>query len=265
MKKASTKWLLLLAIILGPMVGLSQDAENGEKIKIRIETTENGKKKVVEKEIDATGMTQQEREKLIEEFQDSVVKDLKKSQKTKIVISDDTNSLFEEEDRFSFDFENEEDEVFNWNEGDRTRPEVHIYKKKLRKGSDLEYGLDRFEDTMRYLGEEIPRRIERNLPRVYTWDNGLFISDGESTVQSLDVFPNRPSNNMVNVRFYAPKSGDVSITILDIEGNVVGKDRVKNFEGEFAGQVKIDSKASGTYFVIVAQGDDGITRKVKID
>lgn len=265
MKKASSKWLLILAIILGPVVGMAQETEKSDKIKIRIETTENGKKKVVEKEIDASGMSQQEREKVIEEFQDSVVKDLKKSKRTKIVITDDNNKLFKDEDRFSFDFDSEDEEVFNWNEGDRNRPEVHIYKKKLKKGSDLEYGLDRFEDTMRYLGEEIPRRIERNLPRVYTWNNGLFISDGESTVQSLDVFPNRPSNNMVNVRFYAPNAGDVSITILDIEGNVVGKEKVKNFEGEFAGQIKIDKKASGSYFVIVAQGEDGITRKVKVD
>jgi hypothetical protein len=264
MKKATTKWVLLCAVLLGPVLSMAQETEKVEsdKVKIRIETSENGKKKVVEKEIDTTGMTAEEKQELIDSYTNDAMKGIKKSKKMKVIISDE-NSVFEDEDRYSFDFD--EDEDFSWNEQNDGRPEVHIYKKKMRKGSDLGQGLDRFEDTMRYLGEEIPRRIERNFPRIYTWDNGLFITDGESTVQSLDVFPNRPSNNLVNVRFYVPKAGDVTITVLDIDGNVVGKDKVKNFEGEFAGQVKIDGKAEGTFFVIVSQGEDGITRKVKID
>jgi hypothetical protein len=86
-----------------------------------------------------------------------------------------------------------------------------------------------------------------------------------TTIRSIDVFTNKPETNVLNVRFYAPKPGDVNITVLDLQGNVKAKEEAKNFEGEYVGQIKLSKGAKGTFFVIVSQGEDGVSRKVKID
>jgi hypothetical protein len=235
--------------------------ETKERVKVRIESYDkNGKKKIVEREIDTNGMTEAEKEKIIEDIQDEAMQEISGSKKMKIIIreNEEGNDL-EDEDRFSFDGENE----------DR---DVRIYRhKKSRKGSDSDFDFDfdsdrfdseHFSEQMRELAEDLPRKIQRAIPKIYTWNDGIFITDANASIQSLDVFPNRPATNEVNVRFYAPKEGDVTITILDTKGNVVGKENFEAFKGDFARQVSLESAPVGTYFVIVTQGDDGISRKV---
>ncbi len=94
---------------------------------------------------------------------------------------------------------------------------------------------------------------------------GLFSVFETDIIRSVDVFTNKPETNVLNIRFFAPKAGDVNITVLDLQGNVKAKEAAKNFEGEYVGQIKLGKGAKGTYFVIVSQGEDGISRKVKID
>jgi hypothetical protein len=86
-----------------------------------------------------------------------------------------------------------------------------------------------------------------------------------TTIRSVDVFTNKPETNVLNIRFYAPKLGDVNITVLDLQGNVKAKEDAKNFEGEYVGQIKLNKGTKGVFFVIVSQGEDGVSRKVKVD
>ena len=93
--------------------------------------------------------------------------------------------------------------------------EIH---KKYKKGGDFddfEFEMERLGDHLRIIGEDMPRKISKAIPKIYTWNDGIFITEGNAGIQSLDVFPNRPVTDEVNVRFYAPKEGDVTITILD--------------------------------------------------
>lgn len=260
MKKLHLPLLCIIALLCTPLIMLAQE-ETKERVKVRIETYDrNGKKNVVEREIDTKGMSEAEKEKIIEDIQDEAMQDISGSKKMKIVIRDgEDRSIFDDEDRFSFGDE----------EGDR---DLRIYRhKKSRKGSDSDFDFDfdtddfdseRFSEQMRVLAEDLPRKIQRAIPKIYTWNDGIFITDANANIQSLDVFPNRPITNEVNIRFFAPEEGDVTITILDTKGNVVGKKNFEAFKGDFAGQVSLDVTPLGTYFVIVSQGEDGISRKV---
>lgn len=260
MKKQQIMYFCLFALLSIPLISLAQEA-NKETVKVRIETFDkNGNKKIIEKEINTAGLSEEERDKRIEEIQDEAMKDISSSRKMKIIIRDSDDS-FENEDRFSF---GDDEDFFDSEDGD-----VHVFKqRKTRKGSgmdDFEIELDRFGNELRVLGEDLPRKMSKALPRIYTWNDGIFITDGNAGIQGLDVFPNRPATSEVNVRFYAAKEGDVTITILDTKGNIVGKSEFEAFEGDFAGQVKLDAQPKGTYFVIVSQGDDGVSRKVTFE
>lgn len=260
MKNLKLPTICILALLCTPFIMLAQEATK-ERVKVRIETYDkDGKKRVVEREIDTKGMTEAEKEKVLEDIQDEAMQEIAGSKKMKIVIreGEDTDD-YDDEDHFSFD-------------GENGNEEVRIYRhKKSRKGSDSDFDFDfdsndfdtdRFREQMRVLGEDLPRKIQRAIPKIYTWNDGIFITDANASIQSLDVFPNRPVTNEVNIRFFAPKEGDVTITILDTKGNVVGKENFEAFKGEFAGQVSITAAPVGTFFVIVSQGEDGISRKV---
>ncbi len=260
MKNLLKKISLVLAAGLMSMSAMAQ--KETDKIKIRVEKNVNGKVEVIEKEIDATGMSEEERQQVMESFQDSLFGDMKGQKKLKITM--------EEDREIDKDFDIEiEDEDFSWNFDDRHSPEVRVYKKK-RKGANDEWDefrweMDRFGNEMRMLGEDIPRRLEKHLPRVYAWTDDVLTDIAGANIKSLDVFPNKPDSEIVNVRFYAPEEGDVNITILDTKGTIVAKKEAKNFKGEYVGQLELKKASKGTYFVIVSQGDDGVTRRVVID
>ncbi|MBO0937964.1 T9SS type A sorting domain-containing protein [Fibrella sp. HMF5335] len=85
-----------------------------------------------------------------------------------------------------------------------------------------------------------------------------------STVRGLDAYPSNPDRNMLNVRFNAPAKGDVSIVVTNPKGKEVAHRELKDFAGEFVGQVDLGRKAEGVYFVTVTQNDDGAVRRVMI-
>ncbi|WP_082391342.1 T9SS type A sorting domain-containing protein [Jiulongibacter sediminis] len=238
-----------------------------DKIKIRVEKNIDGEVQVIEKEIDATGMSEAERQRVMESLQDSLIGDIGKDKKVKIVIDEDRR--IERLEDFDEDFEFKmDDEDFEFHH-DRS-PGVRVYKKGRKGGSDgwdeFQWEMERFGDEMRVLGEELPRQIQRSMPRVYAWTDDMIREfTPSSTIRGLDVFPNKPDTEIVNIKFFAPEEGDVNITILDTKGNVVAKKEAKNFKGEYVGQLELKKAEKGTYFVIVSQGDDGVTRRVVID
>ncbi len=83
-----------------------------------------------------------------------------------------------------------------------------------------------------------------------------------STVRDLNVYANNPDNGILNMRFQAPQKGDVSIMVTDTRGREVGKKEIKDFSGDFLGQVEIKKNTKGTLFITVVQNEDGATRRV---
>jgi hypothetical protein len=247
--------ILACLAIMSSMVYAQQESST---VKIRIEKIVDGKRQVIEKEINAAGMTVEERDILIEKMQDSIIGDVNTQKRMKIVIEDDRD-VFEEEQDFDFDNNRHYD-----GEG-----EVRIIKKH-RNGSgdwsdDFEWEMERLGENMKMLGQEIPQHIQKHLPRVYAWTDNVLAEVGSSPIRSLDVFPNQPESDVINVKFYAPTEGDITISVLDTKGQLVAKKEAKAFKGEYVGQINLQKGVKGTHFVIVSQGDDGVSRKVVLD
>jgi hypothetical protein len=266
-KKAIMKKLAILAclVFMSSMLYAQKDSST---VKVRIEKIVDGKRQIIEKEIDATGMSDEERDVLIERMQDSLIGDVNVQKKMKIVIEDDPEIFEGEQEESDFEFHSDNNRFWKHYDSDGDK-EVRITRKQRKGGNDwadeFEWEMERLGDNMKMLGEELPQHIQKHLPRVYAWTDNVLAEVGSSPIRSLDVFPNQPDSDVINVKFYAPEQGDINITVLDTKGQIVAKKESKAFQGEFVGQINLKKGIKGTHFVIVSQGDDGVSRKVVLD
>lgn len=255
----------LLATV--PFMSFSQGKK--DKIRIRIEQEINGKTKVDEKTIDTSGMSDPQKEDAIQKFQDSVLAENKgKVQGMKIEVEDESDNKKGEkrvERNYNYNNDNGDEEIVI-----KKKPHVKIYR---RDGNGKE-GVEIFD------GEEFSRELNGNMESLKdnlknigrdlrfeyrTIPDGFFFNDngGSSakTVRGVEVFPNNPKTEILNVRFNAPQKGDVSIKVLDVKGSIVAKEEIKDFIGEYVGQINI-GKQKGTIFVMITQGEDGTVKRV---
>jgi hypothetical protein len=261
------KKLAILAC-LAFMSSMLYAQKESSTVKIRIEKIVDGKKQIIEKEIYAAGMSDEQRDILIEQIQDSLIGDVNAQKKMKIVIEDDREVFEGEQEESDFEFHSDGDRQWKHYDSDDDK-EVRIIKKHRKGGNDwaddFEWEMERLGENMKILGEEIPQQIQRHLPRVYAWTDNVLAEVGSSPIRSLDVFPNQPDSDVINVKFYAPEEGDINITVLDTKGQTVAKKETKAFQGEYVGQINLKKGVKGTHFVIVSQGEDGLSRKVILD
>jgi hypothetical protein len=226
------------------------DSETPGKVKVRIEKNINGKVEVIEKEVDkGDGQTSM---MIIDENLDSLIEG--EEGKQKVIIKKRRGG----EKDVEVIIDDEED--FEWME------EGSGYPQARRKSFNFDNGMRQFNFEMERLHDrmaDIPYKLRG--AKLYEFDDRILKINEEATVKSVDVFTNRPETNILNIRFYAPKEGDVNITVLDLAGKVVAKEDAKKFKGEYVGQIKLNKGAKGTYFVLISQGEDGVTRKVRID
>ncbi len=257
--------LSLLAIV--PFLSFSQGKK--DKIRIRIEQEINGKTKVDEKIIDASAMSDGQKEDMIQKFQDSVMAQNKgKVQGMKIEVENESDVRKGEkrvERNYNYNNDNGDEEIVI-----KKKPHVKIYR---RNGNGKD-GMEIFD------GEEFSRELNGNMESLRdnlkemgkdlkfeyrTIPDGFFFNDngGSSakTVRGVEVFSNNPKTEILNVRFNAPQKGDVSIKVMDVKGNVVAKEEIKDFSGEYVGQINI-GKQKGTIFVMITQGEDGTVKRV---
>ena len=257
--------LSLLAIV--PFLSFSQGKK--DKIRIRIEHEINGKTKVDQKIIDASGLSDGQKEDMIQKFQDSVMAQNKgKVQGMKIEVENESDVRKGDkrvERNYNYNNDNGDEEIVI-----KKKPHVKIY----RRNGNSKDGMEIFD------GEEFSRELNGNMESLRdnlkemgkdlkfeyrTIPDGFFFNDngGSSakTVRGVEVFPNNPKAEILNVRFNAPQKGDVSIKVMDVKGTVVAKEEIKDFSGEYVGQINI-GKQKGTIFVMITQGEDGTVKRV---
>ena len=221
------------------------DSDKPGKKKVRIEKNINGRVEITEKEID---FKDGDSNIMILDGQlDTVTIDKKGSDKRVKVIVKDVGQE---------NFEWSEDEDASVGRGRNSNRYRNLPKGRVK---ELHFEMDRFSDHL----AGIPNKL-RNFD-VDAFDDRWKKVKEPTTIRSVDVFTNKPETNVLNIRFYAPKLGDVNITVLDLQGNVKAKEDAKNFEGEYVGQIKLNKGTKGVFFVIVSQGEDGVSRKVKVD
>ena len=91
------------------------------------------------------------------------------------------------------------------------------------------------------------------------------LAEGSKTIHGLKATPNKPFNGKISIKFNAPEKGNVSISILDVNGKELANEQIKDFQGDYLGQVDIKKAGAGVYFIRVSQGADGAVRRIKVD
>lgn len=88
--------------------------------------------------------------------------------------------------------------------------------------------------------------------------------NGSKTIHGLRAEQNQPFNGKLNVHFAAFEKGNVSIAVSDVNGKEIATETVKDFQGEYLGQIDLKKSGAGVYFLRVTQGTDGAVRRVEV-
>jgi Secretion system C-terminal sorting domain len=267
--KAISKTGALLLLFAAPIVSFAQ--EKKEKVRIRIEQEVDGKTTISEKIINSSGLSSSQKDEMIEKFKDSVLALNKgKAQGVKIEIDNDSDAKIELnggrriERNYNYNNDNGNEEIVI-----KRGPKVRVYKKD-GKGEIESFDSENFthefhgnmeslRDNMKQMGKDLKFEFRTIPDNIMMFDGG---SSGSKTIKNVEVFPNNPKTEILNVRFNAPQKGDVGIKVLDVKGNVIAKEEIKDFSGDYVGQINIGKQKSGTIFVMITQGEDGNVKRV---
>ncbi|WP_259016066.1 T9SS type A sorting domain-containing protein [Emticicia fluvialis] len=281
----SIKASFLAALAIASFASYAQDKkEKKSTVRVRIEQDINGKTKVHEKNFDATGLTDKQKEELIQNYQDSVMAKNKENVRgTKVEVesfSDNERERISNNDdhferRLDIDSEkprvraysrgrNGNDNHFEFGDDDdaiiREKPRTRVYRNDRDKDFETHFDLDMkgLNENLNQLGKDLKFEF-KTFPDVFDFDG----SASSKTVRGLSVYPNNPKTEILNLRFNSQQKGDVSIKVMDLKGNVIAKDEVRDFSGEYVGQINI-GKHKGVVFVMVTQGEDGTVKRVNL-
>lgn len=251
----TTLFSLALTAALGTAANAqSTDNSDDNKTYIRIEIIgkADGKTQVVERSYRVDAMSENEQKAFIDKALDSLAVDGMSQKRISITVDD--NDRRQGDVDFHFDTRELEGSVRRMQED--MEPKLREFQKnmepKLRElRRDMEPSLRVMQKKMEGVGDRFGD----------AWGSAF---DNNSTVRSLNAYANNPDNGLLNLRFSVPDTGDVRITVTDTDGKEVGKKTIRDFSGEFVGQIELKKNTKGTLFVTVVQNDAGTVRKVVI-
>jgi hypothetical protein len=275
----TTALMLTLGMSAMAQKSTSQNIDEKDgKLRIHVESSENGKKEVFERNYDVKGMSQDEKDRLINRVTDSLLTASGNDEGSRKHVRIKVDRT-ETRDRNSDDG----DRPFSLNSPQgKTKKKMQIYRDGKRIEKDVDGDGDNdvtifFKD----LGDDMERRFKnfdekkmfssiepmmKNFKGNFDMDLKDFDFMNESkTVKALKIYPNKPFDNKLNLKFHAPAKGDVNVIVTDINGKEVGSQKFKDFQGDFMGQVDLKKNVKGTVFVTVTQGEDGTSKRVVIE
>ncbi|GAB3778636.1 hypothetical protein GCM10028818_27910 [Spirosoma horti] len=245
----------------------SPSAKTGKgDVNVRIIERNGDEVREIERTYHMDGMTDPQRDKMVMKLVDSLKasrKDGGKRQMT-IIIDDVDGDRTVTRERVM--------------PGKRRAPaDAYAQRGKLQRGNfdqdfwnnqnwryEFRRGTDSLTDQLNRFKFQIPRDFDRQLVRPFE-DWARNANGKASTIRGLDAFPNNPDHDQLNVRFTAPAKGDVTIIVTNPKGKEVAKREIKDFSGEFVGQIDLGKKAQGAYFITVTQNEDGAVKRIVID
>ncbi len=280
-KKALSISLLFVSMVGFSQTMINQDVsmENG-KIRIQVTKEENGKKEIFDKTYNAEGMSQNEKQALIDRVTDSLTAGSGKNMKMRVKVDRDNGDRIagkngkkeiiikkggktiikgdDDNDEMEIEIDGDDDMNFNFNGKDF---DMHEFQNKMGDlGKTLQFKFDELGPKMKKWGDDMEPHFKK-----FADSNFDMGSNSSKTVKSLNSYPNKPNNNKLNVKFTAPEKGNVTITVTDITGKEIGKEKINDFTGEFIGQVDLKGTTKGTVFVTVVQGNDGTVKRVVLN
>lgn len=263
---------LLLTVGLGSLAtaqNVESPAPKKEKSELNVRIIERNGDEVreIERTYHIDGMTDPERDKMVMKLVDSLKasrKDSRKRQMTIILEDTDGDRTVTRERTRPNTRRTPGDAYAQRNRAPQPGADPwgnQNWQFQFRRGAD---SLASMADRLNRMRLQVPRNWDQQLVRPFeSWSSNL--GGKPSTIRSLDVYPNNPDRNLLNVRFTAPAKGNVSIVVTDPKGKEVARRVVNDFSGEFVGQIDLGKKAQGTYFITITQNEDGAVKRVVIE
>ncbi|TDE13715.1 T9SS type A sorting domain-containing protein [Dyadobacter psychrotolerans] len=254
---------ILMPVILISGLALSEPtfAQSSEKskkttIRVRVSEDDKGKTKDVEKEYKVNNMNDQERKQFVDKVLDSLGVDSKSGKVVSVTMDDgegDTRVITRKRRNVVIDRRDDREPLaFHWDGNNEFSFDTEKLQSQMRN----------FEREFRPKAKVFMRDMENfgdQLGSVWTREGMKAAS-----VRELSVYSNNPDNGVLNLRFHAQQKGDLNITVTDTKGKEVGKKEIKDFSGDFVGQIDLKKNTKGTVFVTVVQNEDGAVKRVVI-
>ena len=274
----TTAFMLTIGMSAMAQKNISQNIEEKDgKLKIHVESSQDGKKEVFERSYNVEGMNQEAKDKLINHITDSLWTTSGEGNRKQIRIKMDRNG----DNANANSDDNDMPFSLNSPKG-KTKQRVEIYKdgKKIEQdldgdgdkditmffkdfGNDMEKKFKDFDHKKMFSSIE-PMMKDFKFKLDGDMKDFDFLNESK-TVKALKIYPNKPFDNKLNLKFYAPEKGDVSVIVTDLNGKEVGSQKFKDFQGDFMGQVDLKKNVKGTLFVTVTQGQDGTAKRVVVE
>jgi Secretion system C-terminal sorting domain len=238
--------------------------DNNGQLRIQISTEENGKKTNFNRSYSVEGLTPEEKQALVDRVCDSLgLGEKNPNRRFKMQIDDNNEGGANRRKPRKFGEENNQGTPEEQAKGksrsysfDMDGDLEQLFRESFGNLGDVFQGFENNPEMQRWLGQ--PGRNHQGL----VWRS----PNQKGSIQRLEVYPNNPNNNRLNVSFSAPAQGDVTVTITDIQGKEMGREIFKDFTGAFVGQIELrKTLEKGTYFVTVVQGLDGDVQRLAID
>ena len=264
MKNRVYRTLLLSAVLLGGLslssisYAQSKEGRKDEKkttIRVKVSERKNGRTEEIERSYQVGALSDQEQKEFVDKVLDSLGTDA--NRRVTITVDEGNGNVTTRERRRVEVRERNDDEpaVFSW------------------RGNDDEFHFDfdsrELRDKMRRLEADVRPRVRvlmRDLENAGERMGDIWTSETgkAASVRSLNVYPNNPDNGLLNLRFSVPEKGDVTITVTDTRGKEVARKEIRDFSGDYVGQIELKKNTKGTLFVTVVQKEDGAVRRVVI-
>lgn len=252
--------LCCLTLGLGLVTEATAQTDKEKKTTIRVKVVEkkDGKTRIVERNYEIDPLSDTDQKVFVDKVLDSLGVNSGGQKQVSIIVSDgdNENTIVQDRQRIEIRDKNDmknEPRVWSWND------DTHVFKFDT---DELKENMRRFEKEFRPKMEIMRKDFEHFGDRLGTvWENDVMQN---SSVRGLTVYANNPDNGTLNLHFSVPEKGDVTVTVTDTQGKEVGQKVIRDFSGEFMGQVELKKNTKGTLFVTVVQNGDGTVRRIVI-
>ena len=247
--------LIVAAVATSNVTFAQSDDTQKSNIKIRVIEDDNGKIRNIQKDYTLPKMSDSERKAFVDKVLDSIGVDDKKKRSVSVTVDDLGRSssinksrkvtINEDGNNRVFAYRNDNDDNFDF---------------------DFKFDTEELKKNMRNLERDIKPKINMMMKDVEGWGDrmGNFIYEDKkaASIRGLNAYVNNPDNGVINLRFQTAGKGDVTIEVTDAKGKEVAKKEIKDFDGEYVGQVDLKKNTKGTLFVKVVQNEDGAVKRI---